>query len=155
MRRFRFKLQPVLEQRERTERGKQLAVAEQERAKTGLENRIRRCQMMMDDEKRTLRDALGAGTGGGVDLQSVKLQASATLGHHLDAHRAVLELAGVYTKLGEARAELAKASAAKKAVELLKDRAFQEYKDEIKAREARELDELAVMRHARTQGALL
>ncbi len=154
MRRFRFKLQPVLEQRERVEREKQLAVAEVEREKTRLENQIRRCQQMMDDEKRTLRDTLGAGTGG-VDLQSVKLQASATLGHHLDAHRAVLELAGVYTKLEQARKALVQASSAKKAVELLKDRALQAHNDEIKSSEARELDELAVMRHTRTQGTVL
>ncbi len=149
MRRFRFKLQPVLEQRERIEREKQLAVALVERERVVLEDRIRRCQMMMDDEKRTLRDALGG--GGSVDLQSVKMQAGATLGHHLDAHRAVLELAGVFKRLESAREELVQAAAARKAVELLKERAFEEYTQELNTREARELDELAVMRHARTQ----
>jgi flagellar FliJ protein len=152
MARFVFKLQPVLEQRERIERDKQLAVAEVERERTTLENRIRKCQQMMDDEKLALRDALGA--DGRVDLQSVKMQAGATLGHHLDAHRAVLELAGVLKRLETTRTELIDASASRKAVELLKDRAYEEYKQELNARESRELDEMAVMRHARTQGAL-
>lgn len=153
MPRFRFKLQPVLDQREREEREKQLVFAEYERQRVGLENRIRRCQSMMDDEKRVLREALDAGRR--VDLQSVKMQAGATLGHHLDAHRAVLELAGVFTRLEQARAELIKASAARKAVELLKERAYEAFKQELNAREARELDELAVMRHERTKEMML
>lgn len=152
MSRFRFNLQPVLDQRERDEREKQLAFAAFDRQRIELENRIRRCQSMMDEEKRVMRDALGA--GGSVDLQSVKLQAGATLGHHLDAHRAVLELAGVFTKLEHAREELIRASAARKAVELLKERAYEEYKKEQNAREARETDELAVMRHARIKEML-
>jgi flagellar FliJ protein len=137
----------VLDQRERAEREKQLAFAAIDRQRIALEDRIRRCQSMMDEEKRVMRDALGA--GGSVDLQSVKLQAGATLGHHLDAHRAVLELAGVFTKLEQAREELIRASAARKAVELLKEQAHEAYKKELNAREARETDELAVMRHAR------
>lgn len=147
MSRFRFRLQSVLDQRERAEREKQLAFAAIDRQRIALEDRIRRCQSMMDEEKRVMRDALGA--GGSVDLQSVKLQAGATLGHHLDAHRAVLELAGVFTKLEQAREELIRASAARKAVELLKEQAHEAYKKELNAREARETDELAVMRHAR------
>lgn len=149
MPRFRFNLQPVLELREREEREKQIVFAGFERERVELESRIRRCQTMMDDEKRALRDALGA--SGSVDLQSVKMQAGATLGHHLDAHRAVLELAGVYSKIEGARAELIKASAARKAVELLRERAYEAFKHELSAREANELDELAVMRHARTK----
>lgn len=147
MSRFRFRLQSVLDQREREEREKQLAFAAIDRQRIALEDRIRRCQSMMDEEKRVMRDALGA--GGSVDLQSVKLQAGATLGHHLDAHRAVLELAGVFMKLEQAREELIRASAARKAVELLKEQAHEAYKKELNARAARETDELAVMRHAR------
>jgi len=153
MPRFRFNLQPVLELREREEREKQIVFAGFERERVELENRIRACQTMMDDEKRALRDALGA--SGSVDLQSVKMQAGATLGHHLDAHRAVLELAGVYSKIEGARAELIKASAARKAVELLRERAYEAFKQELNAREANELDELAVMRHARTKEMML
>ncbi|MCA9303692.1 MAG: flagellar export protein FliJ [Phycisphaerales bacterium] len=149
MPRFRFNLQPVLELREREEREKQIVFASYERERVELEDRIRRCQSMMDDEKRVMRDALSA--GGVVDLRSVKMQAGATLGHHLDAHRAVLELAGVFTKLESARAELIRASAARKAVELLRERAYEAFRKELDAREARELDELAVMRHARTK----
>lgn len=153
MPRFRFNLQPVLELREREEREKQIVFAGFERERVELENRIRGCQTMMDDEKRALRDALGV--SGSVDLQSVKMQAGATLGHHLDAHRAVLELAGVYSKIEGARAELIKASAARKAVELLRERAYEAFKQELNAREANELDELAVMRHARTKEMML
>jgi len=153
MARFTFNLQPVLELRERNERDKQLVLAAFELQRVELEDRIRRCQMMMDDEKRVMRDALGAGSA--VDLQSVKMQAGATLGHHLDAHRAVLELAGVFTKIEQARAELAQAAMARKAVELLKERAYEAFVREQNAREARELDELAVMRHARIKEMML
>ena len=150
MARFVFKLQPVLEQRERNERDKMLVVAELERARLALESRIRMCQQMMSDERRTLAQALGVGQR--VDLQAVKLQAGASLKHNFDAQRAVLELAGVYRKLESARAELAQASASKKAVEMLRDQQREAFEREQDRRETRELDEMSVMRHARREG---
>jgi flagellar export protein FliJ len=150
MPRFVFRLQPVLDQREREERDKMLVVAELERARLALESRIRACQDSMSDERRTLAVVLGVGQR--VDVRAVKLQAGASLKHNFDAQRAVLELAGVHKQLEAARAELARASAKKKAVELLRDQQRNAFERELDRRETQELDEMSVMRYHRSEG---
>jgi flagellar export protein FliJ len=150
MPRFVFRLQPVLDQREREERDKMLVVAELERARLALESRIRACQDSMSDERRTLAAVLGVGQR--VDVRAVKLQAGASLKHNFDAQRAVLELAGVHKQLEAARAELARASAKKKAVELLRDQQRNAFERELDRRETQELDEMSVMRYHRSEG---
>ena len=150
MARFRFKLQPVLDQRQRLEREKQLVVALLERERLALESRIRLCQQMMEDERFTLSAALS--TGMRVDLREVKMQAGATLGHNFDAQRAVLELAGVFHKLKAARNDLGQAAARRKAVELLRDQQLEAFKQELKMKESQELDEMSVMRFKRNDG---
>lgn len=153
MARFVFKLQPVLEQRERAERDQMLVVAELERERLALESRIRTCQQMMSDERRALAEALGVGQR--VDVRGVKLQAGASLKHNFDAQRSVLELASVHRKLRAERAELARLSAQKKAVELLRDQQRAAFEREQARRETLELDEMSVMRHARRKGHAL
>lgn len=153
MPRFVFKLQPVLDQREREERDKQLAVALLDRERLALESRIRMFQGMIEDERATLSSALG--TGQQVDLQAVKMQAGATLRHHFDAQKTVLELAGVFNRLTIARQELMQAAARRKAVELLRDQQLDAYKKKIDRKESHELDEMSVMRFARSDGIQL
>ncbi|MDF1809908.1 MAG: flagellar FliJ family protein [Phycisphaerales bacterium] len=147
MAKFQFKLEPVLKQRKRVERDHQLIVAEIERERVTLEERIRMCQTMMTDERQTLSNALAGGSR--VDLQAVKMQAGASLKHHFEAQRTVLELAGVYKKLESARQELTQAAMQRKAVELLRDQQLEEHKKLEAVKEARDLDELSVMRFSR------
>lgn len=151
MARFVFKLQPVLDQRERAERDQMLVVAELERERLALESRIRGCQGMMSDERRTLASALGVGQR--VDVRAVKMQAGASLKHNFDAQRAVLELAGVFKRLESARRELAALSAKKKAVEMMREQQLKDFRRSLDMKEAHELDEMSVMRHTRNQGA--
>lgn len=150
MPRFVFKLQPVLDQRAREERDQMLVVSELERERLALESRIRGCQQMMSDERRELSEALGVGRR--VDVQAVKMQAGASLRHNFNAQRAVLELAGIFKKLESARAELARCSAKRKAVEMLRDQQRKAFEKELDRRETHELDEISVMRHARGRG---
>ena len=150
MPRFVFKLQPVLDQRQRQEREKQRVVALLDQDRLALESRIRMFQGMIEDERTTLSDALG--TGKRVDLQAVKMQAGATLRHHFDAQKTVLELAGVFKRLNTARQELAQAAARRKAVELLKDQQLEAFKYAQDKKESNELDEISVMRFARADG---
>ena len=147
MSKFRFKLLPVLKDRERFEREKQLVVAGLERERLALESRIRQCQLMMEDERATLSQALASGQR--VDLRAVKMQAGATLTHNFEAQRAVLELAGVFKKMQLAREELAQAAARRKAVELLRDQQLAEFNRTIAKKESEDLDEMSVMRFAR------
>lgn len=146
MRAFRFRLEPVLEQRRRIEEEQQRAVADVERERLALEERIRAYARAINQERDDLRRQL---TLGG-DLRAARLQANASLDLTNKANRAVLELAGVHKRLDAARLCLLEAMTRRKAMEVLRDRAEQAYREEQKRHEAAELDELVVLRHGRT-----
>lgn len=139
---FRFKLQPVLDLRQREEREQQRIVAEIERARVEIEARIRAFHARIEDERCTLRERLT----GGADLPGARLQANATifLTHRADA--AVLELAGVYSRLETARRDLAHATARRRAIELLRERQYEAWRLAALQKEQHELDELAARR---------
>lgn len=140
---FRFRLAPVLTQRERAERDRMLAVADLEREKIRLENQIRAAQNRIVAGRRAMADSL---SGGRVELGDARLQAGATLRDYQDARRAVLELAGVMRRLEGARAELIQAAARRRAIELLRDRDRERFNAEQDRRENNALDDLIVMR---------
>lgn len=148
MARFRFNLQPVLEHRVMIEREKQRAVAILERERLGLEDTIRACQRAIEAEQSEARGRLV----GLVDLRAVRQQGSAALRHAASARRAVLRLAGVHQRLVAARAELLEAAKRRKAVELLRERRYEQWKQDQSRREAGALDELVVMGHGRVRG---
>ena len=155
--RFVFKLRPVLEQRERAEKEQQRRVADLERERLAVEDRLRSYQAGITDAKHDLRDRIvgdggfGGGRGPVVSVDDIRMQSHATLHMEALARRAVLELAGTYERLRVAREELARLTAARKAVSHLKDRQFDDWKRAVLKREVGELDELAVMRHGRTE----
>lgn len=151
MSRFIFRLQPVLDQRERAERDQMLVVAQLERERLALESHIRACQGMMSDERKALTEAIGSGQR--VDVRGVKMQAGASLKHNFDAQRAVLELAGVLRRLETARHGLAELSARRKAVELLRDQQRRDFERALDRKETQEIDEISVMRHRHREGA--
>jgi flagellar export protein FliJ len=141
--RFKFRLQPVLAQREREEKEQMRIVADIERERLDLEARIRACQHRIVAGRQEIAASLG---GGRVDLGAARLQAGATLRDDQDARRAVLELAGVMKRLAAARGDLAAASARRRAIELLRDRELERFRAEGARRETMELDDLLVMR---------
>lgn len=143
MPRFRFRLQPVLAQREREEQDRMLAVAELERLRFSLEERIRTCQRRIVAGRSEISAAL---SGGRVDLSGARLQARATLRDDQEARRTVLELAGVLKRLEAARAELTRAAARRRAIELLRDRDLERFRSEQNRREMLDMDDLMVMR---------
>jgi len=157
---FVFRLQPVLEQRERLEEQAQLRVAALERERLLGESVLRSIQAELLDTRRHLRAGLHptsqAVAGMSPDaparpgLAGVRAAASASLHLAVRAQRAAMELAGTLKRLDSARAELLKVTADRKAVQLLKDRALEAFRREQLKREAAALDELVVMRHGRT-----
>lgn len=147
MPRFRFRLQPVLAQREREERDRMLVVADLERRRTAIESRIRDCQRRIEVGRLDLTVAL---SGGAADIGGARLQAAATLRDDQEARRAVLELAALLKSLEHARQELIRAAARRRAVELLRDRDLERFRSEAARRESHELDDLIVMRHRGT-----
>lgn len=152
MARFVFKLRPVLEQRERTEREHQKRVAELERERLALEQVIRTHQRSIVQERRDLRDLVGDPEISGptpVELSMVRVQANASLFLVGKAQRAALELAGVHKRLQAARAELLEATTARRALEQLRDRQHEAWLKEENRKEASALDEIGVIAAAR------
>lgn len=156
---FVFRLQAVLDQRERLVDVKQRAVAELERERSVVEDRLRGYQRAISSAKEDLRRELGAERASASDsmrpvsLASVRMQAGASLKLVALAQQTAIELAGVHKRVDAARLELLAAMTQKKAVELLREKRLQEWKQEQRRRENAELDELVVMRHGRSDDA--
>ncbi len=126
MPRFVFKLEPVLNLREREEREHQRAVAVLERERMRLEAFIRECQRASRAERAVLRDALAE--GGRVDLWPVRMQAAAAGELTARAARAAVELAGLTRRIEQARTLLIEATKRRRAMELLKERRLEEWR---------------------------
>ncbi len=145
MPRFIFELQSVLKARLAEERQEQLAVASIEVQRARLEQMIRECQRGIVQARDDLRDRLGAEQSGTqVDLASVRMQAGASLHLVARTQRAVLELAGVHARLDAARLKLLAAATRRKAVEALRDRRYEAWRDAERRADANAMDEIAM-----------
>jgi flagellar protein FliJ len=145
MRRFTFQLDPLLRVRRRAERARQRAVAELERERLTLEEHLRRQQRHIAVGKASLRDHLV----GEVRVHDLRGQAAASMKMMSQAQRVVIELAGVHQRLVAARSELMNAARQRRAVEMLREKRFAEWKRDMDKRETAALDELAVIAAAR------
>lgn len=140
MARFRFKLEPVLRQRELAERDEQLRVAAIERERFEMESELRSQQQRIEAEER----ALAAMTQGGrTDASTIRWQGIALAAAKAEAQQQALKLAGVLRRLEQARGVLAGKAAERRAIELLKERKRVEFKRDEDAAETRMLDDLA------------
>lgn len=159
---FRFELDAVLEQRRRAERDRQLAVAQLERERLEIEDALRRHQAELTREREEMREHLrtlrgGEGSGGGAAAVSpftpVRQQAAAAMRLQSEAQSLAVRLAGVLKRLEAARGDLAAAMAARKAVEMLRQRRFESWRREQDRREQAALDEIATIAAARGAAA--
>lgn len=152
MPKFRFELEAVIKQRLAIERQKQLALADLERARLALEDKLRGFQASITAEKNDLRDSLApAGVTSPdrtVDLSRVRMQASMSLHLVARAQQTAFQLAALHRRLDTARKELLTATTRRKAVEKLKERRYEQWRAEQASLEARTLDEIAVTGHA-------
>lgn len=153
MAKFVFRLEALITQREALEREAQLAVARLEAERLTLEEVLRGIRISLDAEREEWRVRLhgtvadpGESAIAGVDVSLVRLQASASLHQVRRAQQTAVRLAGVLARLDQARAELVKASAARKAVERLRERRYEAWRLREQQRENAALDELSVMR---------
>ena len=145
MARFRFNLQPLLNAREHAERLKQRVVAEIEAERRAVEAKLRDQQRSITTGKHGLRDELH----GAIDLTALRQHAGTTMRGMRDAQRLAIELAGIYQRLEVARGELADAAKARRAVELLRERRWAEWKGRLDKAETEALDEFAMQDAAR------
>jgi flagellar biosynthesis chaperone FliJ len=160
MAKFRFRLQPVLDDRLAKERDQQMIVAKWQARKSEVEQRVQSLQQRLIGDRMDLRGRLGAaessqqaasgGLGGQiVDLALVRQGASSALFGLVELRRLAIELAGVMRNIELARVELAKRAMARKAVEMLRDKAKEQWLSEQKRLEAITLDEISSIRAAR------
>ena len=147
MPRFRFPLQAVLDQREREERERRVAVARLEAERRGLEDALRSRQDGIRRVKGELREALGPGKP--IDAGGLRLQVGAALRSQMDAQQLALRLAGVHRRLDGARGALTEAAKRRRGVELLKERRFAAWREAIERRERAEADDIGASGGAR------
>jgi flagellar export protein FliJ len=145
---FVFKLEAVLEQRRGVERQRQLALGQIEATRIEVEGRVQAVRMRLEERRSDLRERLSG--GGAVEVSAVRLQSSAALFGMVELRRLAIELAGVLKRVEAARAELLRATIARKAIEHLRTTAYEQWKREAARKEAAELDDLTLMRIARS-----
>ena len=145
MARFVFALEPLLRVRLRAEQQHQRTMAGLERERIHLQGTLRRHQHGITQGKQGLRTALT----GAIDMPTLRLAANASLHVVRKAQQIVLQLAGVHKRLDSARARLIEAAKHRRAMELLRDRRFAQFKAAENKAETAALDELAVIAAAR------
>ena len=139
MAKFIFKLQPVLGQREQIEREKQVVVGAINRERIALEPELRKFQSSIENERDDLRERLGSKQG---RFAGVREQALAIRAIDRRAAEVAARLADTFERLGQARGELARASADRRAIELLRERRYAQWQRELLRTEQRELDDV-------------
>ncbi len=150
MAKFRFNLETLLAQRVREEEAKQRDLAAIERERLDIEHQILDAQRAIADQKNDLRTALAPNqAGAAVDLRSVRLQSHASLHSLGSLQRLAVKLAGVHQRIERARNELLKATADRKAVDLLRQRRYDAWLREESKKEASAVDDMVNARAAR------
>ncbi len=142
--RFKFTLEPVLEQRRRVEeeRLREVAAIEQERVR--VEDRLRAINQRLVQSRAELRERFAPGSGA-TGIAAIRMDASAGLRSTVEAQQAAIELAGILKRLERARAALLDATTARKGVERLRERRLEEFRAEQSRRELAALDEMAII----------
>jgi len=143
VRRFRFKLQAVLQQREVVERNRLLAVA-------GVQHELRECEARLRAIVAERASVLAAWPKT-ADLQDYALREAYL--DSLDA-RAASERqarASIEERLARARQALVEARRARESITRLKEKAHEAYMAEVRREEQATLDDLAVLRHRRSR----
>lgn len=140
---FVFKLAPVLKQRLAAERQRQAAVATLETRRVELEDQLRAFQRGLEEAREAWREMLSGGSVGAADIRGAGMQAVASLAGQARAQRVVVQLAGVHANLAKARAELAQAMKARRAIEILREKQYEEWRAEERRRDAAAMDEIA------------
>ena len=146
MARFRFELEALLAKREREELDAQVAFAAAKRDRDAVARKVTALDATIADE----RDARRRAGQGGQTLEMREIrQQSAVIASLLAQRDAAARQERALAEVQEQRrAELSTRSSAKRAIELLRERRYEEWKRERDRAEARELDDLVVMRHA-------
>ena len=136
---FRFKLQALLDLRLREETTCRIAYGKLMGQKSDIEQRLIAHQQTIQAGKDSMRD----GMIGEVDALALRLQSHAALGLMREAQAAASALAGLAKRSETSRSELDIARSRRRAVEVLRERRYEEWKLQQERREVADQDELA------------
>jgi len=142
VKKFVFELESVLRRRAHEERERQVEFARVERVRSDLERRLRDVHESARAEREALR--LDLSRGGVVKVSEVRARSAAGMHLLVVAQRLAVELAGSMERCNAARGRLAEATAARRAVELLRERRYEAWRREALRREQAELDDLCM-----------
>ncbi len=145
MAKFVFKFQSVLRHRERVEDERQRELAQHLRMRMILMSQLQN----MQQDIRTSKQNLAGSLVGRVDLDQVGQFARFAGQSTQRAQQLVSKLAVVEKQVEQARMQLLAATAQRKAMELLRDRHYEQWRSTLDRREIAQLDELATQAHAR------
>lgn len=149
---FKFQLQTVLRQRLAVEKQRQVALSLIEHERLGLEREIRACHETASRERRGLSEGLSemsTATAGSIHLRGVRFQAARVMHLNMRARQAAVKLAGVHARREASRQQLAQATIARKAMETLRDRRYEAWREEQNRKEAAAMDEMMITRAGR------
>ena len=147
MAKFVFRLEPLLTVRRRAEDDARRAVAVLQRERLKLEAELRRRQQDIVAGKDRLRGTLT----GRLDMGVLRLGAGSTLNVIRQAQQLALKLAGLGKRMDSVRQVFLEARVRRRAIELLRERRFDQWKAALGKAETAALDELAVSAAARRE----
>lgn len=147
MAKFVFRLEPLLTVRRRAEDDARRAVAVLQRERLKLEAELRRRQQDIVAGKDRLRGTLT----GRLDMGVLRLGAGSTLNVIRQAQQLALKLAGLGKRMESVRQVFLEARVRRRAIELLRERRFDQWKAALEKAETAALDELAVSAAARRE----
>lgn len=144
---FVFRLQPVLESRRRAEQDARRAVAHVQRQRLDIEDGLRRHQRQITSGKDRMRGSMI----GALDMRALRLGAGATLHTIRKAQQLVLQLAGLNQRMGSARTKLVHAMTRRRAIEILREKRYDQWTFAQHKAEIAALDDLTVAAAARKE----
>jgi len=147
MAKFVFQFEALLKARRNTEEQRQRELGEIMRKRTDMLAELSMIQRTIRQSKGELSDALI----GRVDMTRVGQFARYSASSSSRAMVVVSKLAQVERDVESARQRLLQSVKERKAIELLKKRRLEEFKQQAERVEADALDEMAVQRHARAR----
>ena len=148
MKKFQFRLEPLIKYREFLERQKQLEVAKARSDVLSCEQSIEKTRAAFSETAASLEAALGEGVDAARFLQVRNYMAGLEALEASEEKRRI----GLLKVLKKRQKELAQKSVEKKAIEKLKARQKEEYYTAMLKEEQKTLDDTVILRQARSQG---
>lgn len=142
---FVFRLEPVLRQRKHVEEQRQRELAELLRRQLILQTQLRTLQQTVQSDKRQMSDALV----GAVNVPRIRQHATHASQVSLRIQQLAAQLFALARQIDRARENLLDATKACKALQTLRQRQHERWRDQQERRQTAELDEIAVQRFAR------